>query len=295
MIFQLHQPLQTNDKQFKIAVTFLTCYIGLFNVMNGYNKFYFTKSMSDEDGFIRLTIPQGAYEIESLNNEIKRKIIKEEHYTEANYPFTKKPNFTTLGSIIRLSTQGPVITFVPVDSVRDLLGFNKTTLYEEYNLSPNPVDILSFDKIFLECNVAQGMIFWGKRSGIFHNFTMDVDPVQKYIKKFWGGVQCYMMESKDVISSVCFKLKVDIERNKFCGQVSTIMRVISNKDGDLLHHFDNFNENDFPVLERFAELPAQIKSTPDQKMLKKNHIDANEGKIKKYFYLEDIFWFCKSF
>ena len=50
----------------------------------------------------------------------------------------------------------------------------------------------------------------------------------------------------------------DIEINKFCGQVSTIMRAISNKDGDLLSQFDNINENDIPVLERLADLPPQI-------------------------------------
>ena len=124
-----------------------------------------------------------------MNNEIKRIIIDKGHYTEANYPFTIKLNFSTLGSIIEISTQGPVITFVPDDSIRDLLGFNKTTIYEEYNLSQNLVDILSFDNIFLECNITQGMIFKGNRSGFIHNFTMDVDPGYKYIEKFRGGVQ----------------------------------------------------------------------------------------------------------
>ena len=184
----LFQPLQTNNKQFKIAVTFLTGYNGIFNVTTENNKFYFLKSITDDD-HIQITIPPGAYEIESLNNEIKRIIIDEEYYTEANYPFSIKPNFSTLGSIIEISTQGPVITFVPDDSMGDLLGFNKTTIFEEYNLSPNPVDILSFDNIFLECNIAQGMIFKGKRSGIIHNFTMDVDPGYKYIEKFHGGDQ----------------------------------------------------------------------------------------------------------
>ena len=139
-----------------------------------------------------------------MNIEIKR-IIIDEHYTEVDYPFLIKPNFSTIGSIIETSTQGPVITFVPDDSMGDLLGFKKTTIYEEYNLSPNPVDILYFDNIFLECNIAQGMIFKGKRSGIIHNFTMDVSPGYKYIEKFRGGVQWYMMESKDIISSICFK------------------------------------------------------------------------------------------
>ena len=203
----LSQPFQTNNKQFKIAVTFLSGYNGIFNVTSENTKFYFLKSITDEDGHIQIIIPPGAYELENLNKEIKRIIIDEGHYTETTYPFTIKPNFSTLGSIIEISTQGPLITFIPNDSIRDLLGFNKTTIFEGFNLSPNPVDILSFDKYFPECNIAQGMIFRGKRSGIIHNFTMDVDPGYKYIEKFRGGVQWFMMESKDIISSVCFKLK----------------------------------------------------------------------------------------
>ena len=202
----LSQPLQTNNKQFKIAVTFLTGYNGIFNVINDNNKFYFKKAIHDED-FIQIRIPPSAYEIESLNNEIKRIIIDEGHYTEANYPFTIKPNFSTLGSIIEISPQGSIISFMFDDSIKDLLGFNARTLYEEYTPSDHPVDIISFDNIFLECNIAQGMIFKGKRSGVIHNFTMDVDPGYKYIEKFRGGVQWYMMESKDIVSSICFKLK----------------------------------------------------------------------------------------
>ena len=46
---------------------------------------------------------------------------------------------------------------------------------------------------------------------------------------------------------------------------------------------------------RFADLPPEILSTLHHKMLINNHTDANEGKIKGYLYLEDIFAFCKSF
>ena len=203
----LSQPLQTNNKQFKLAVTFLTGYNGIFNVTNENKKFYFKKTISDYDGFNKITIPPGAYEIESMNNEIKRIIIDEEYYSETNYPFTIKPNFSTLGSIIEISPQVSIISFMFDDSIKDLLGFNARTLYEEYTPSDDPVDILWFDYIFLECNIAQGMIFKGKRSGINHNFTMDFDPGYKYIEKFRDGVQWYMMESKDIVSSICFKLK----------------------------------------------------------------------------------------
>ena len=95
------------------------------------------------------------------------------------------------------------------DSIRHFLGFNARTFYEEDNLLPDPVDILSFDNIFIECDIAQGMIFRGKRSGIFQNFTMDVDPGYKYIDKFRGNVQWYMMQSRDNFSTICFKLKIE--------------------------------------------------------------------------------------
>ena len=73
------------------------------------------------------------------------------------------------------------------------------------------------------------------------------------------------------------------------------MRAISNKDGDLLSKFDNNNETDIPILERWADLPPQIRSTPHQKMSIDNHTDANKGKIKGYLSLGDIFGFCKTF
>ena len=87
----------------------------------------------------------------------------------------------------------------------------------------------------------------------------------------------------------------DFEENVFDGQISTTMKVISNKDDDLLSQFGNINENYKPLLERLADVPPQIRSTPHQKMLIDNHIDANKSKIKGYFYLEDIFGFCKIF
>ena len=172
----LFQPLQTNKKQFKIPITFLTGHNGIFNVTNSKTKFFFKKSIIEED-FIQIRIPEGADEIECLNNEIKRILIDEDYYTEANYPITIKPNFSNLGSIIEINPEGnTVIDFVINDSIGSLLGFDETILYKENNLSPNPVDTLSSDNIFLECDVAQGMIYRGKKSTIFHNWTMIVDP-----------------------------------------------------------------------------------------------------------------------
>ena len=93
----LFQPLQINKKQFKVVITFSTGYNGIFNVTDRNIKFYFTKLVNDDD-FSKITISPGAYEIKSLNNEIKRIIFEEGLFTEANYPIHIKPNFSTLGS-----------------------------------------------------------------------------------------------------------------------------------------------------------------------------------------------------
>ena len=215
----LSQPLQTIIKQFKIAITFLPGYNGIFNITSKNNKFYFINPANE---IVMITIPHGAYELESLDLEMKRIIIEEGHIKKDFYPFSIKPNFSKIGSIIEITDPNFLIDFTYDNTIRDLLGFNAVILEDEYILSQNPVDILSFDNIFLECDIAQGMIFKGKKSSNIHNFTMDVDPGYKYIEKFRGGVMWFMMESKDIISSVFFKLQN--ENNKlvsFNGQSIT--------------------------------------------------------------------------
>ena len=201
----LFQTLQKNNKQIKIAVTFLSGYNGIFNVTNKNNKFYFKESFEDGE-FIQIRLREGAYQIESINREIKRIIIEKGHYTETDYPFRLTPNFSTLGSIVEILSPGPMISFVLDDSKGTLLGFTEILLWGKYKLSDNAVDILSFDNIFIETEIAQEMIFKGRQTGIIHNHTMDVTPGYKYIEKSGRGIQWYMVETKDFISSINLKL-----------------------------------------------------------------------------------------
>ena len=80
--------------------------------------------------FFQIVIQQDAYEIESLKTEKKRMIIEEGYFTEVDYPFPIIPNFSTLGFFIEISSQGPSISFLTNDSIRDLLGLNPTTFSE---------------------------------------------------------------------------------------------------------------------------------------------------------------------
>ena len=77
---------------------------------------------------------------------------------------------------------------------------------------------------------------------------------------------------------------MEIEQVKFLGQVSTIMRALTSKDGDLLSRFDNIDE---------TEAGSNITSL--KQMLFNNHTQANIGKIKGHLPLEHMFGFCKTF
>ena len=199
--------LQPNQKQIKTAVTFWTGFNGIFDLTSTNTKFFCAKSNTDKYGFIWINNPPCADEIESLNREFEKSIIEAGLFTEDKYPITIKPNFSTFGSFKKFFRHEPLISAVPDDSIRDTLGFDSWTIFEKSDLSPNPVDILSFEKIFLESDIVHGMIFKGKRSGMFQNFTMDVDPGYQYIEKFRRGVQLYMLQSKDFLSSINFELR----------------------------------------------------------------------------------------
>ena len=73
---RLSQLLQANNKQFKTAVTFPTDYSGFLKNTNENIKCCFTISIIDDD-FSQKTIPPGANELESLDDEIKRIVFKD--------------------------------------------------------------------------------------------------------------------------------------------------------------------------------------------------------------------------
>ena len=75
----------------------------------------------------------------------------------------------------------------------------------------------------------------------------------------------------------------DLEHNKYVGQVSTIMRLLTSKDSDLSSCFDKSDEN------------ALNDKSLTKRILINNHIDANKRKYMGKLELEHIFGFCRAF
>ena len=91
--------------------------------------------------------------------------------------------------------------------MRNLLGLHETVLFKEYNISPNPVDKISFDNFFIETGIAKRMLFKGKRTGIIHKFSLNANSVYKFVERFSVGITWYMMETKDGFSRISLKVK----------------------------------------------------------------------------------------
>ena len=78
--------------------------------------------------------------------------------------------------------------------------------------------------------------------------------------------------------------EVEIEQNKYVGPISTIMRLVTQKYGDLSLYFDTIDESE-----------DEIKCSSLKKILIDNHAEANLGIIRGYLPLEYIFGFARSF
>ena len=77
------------------------------------------------------------------------------------------------------------------------------------------------------------------------------------------------------------------EHAKFLGQVSTFMRSLSNRDGDLLSNFDNINGTDTNTSMNNNSLNYRLINSHDEPIIGE--------KIRGQLPLEHIFGFCKTF
>ena len=103
--------------------------------------------------------------------------MEEGYIRIGDYPFTFKQNFSILGNDVEIELgRRWQISSVQKITLPDHLGFEPSVIHDEYYISTYPVHILSLDIIFFKTDLAKGLIFKVKRTRMFDNFTMNVDP-----------------------------------------------------------------------------------------------------------------------
>ena len=125
-----------------------------------------------------ITLNVGAYELSSIDNEIKRQMLVNGDSPTA---ITISPEVSTSRSIVNITGNEYKVDFGVENSIGTLLGFNGGILSVGYNLSSQIVDIMPINSILVNIDIIQGSYINGKSSPIIHSFYPNVGPGYKTV------------------------------------------------------------------------------------------------------------------
>lgn len=157
-------------------------YNALQNIYEGNNKVYYSDPGTASK---TLTIPNGAYEINSLNDYIKEhlegKKDDRKERDELNKAFSLVANTNTLQCVIESKYD---IDFTPSDSIGRMLGFSSKKL--EANIvhkSDLDVRISPATNIRVQCNITGGSYLNGASDHTIFEFALDAEPGELVAKE----------------------------------------------------------------------------------------------------------------
>ena len=163
-----------SNKKYEIALVNLETYYSFPNVDSTNNRL--SLKLNDENPSY-ISIPEGSYEIESLNRELQT-ILEEKGYSGA---VTFQPNRNTLKSIMVIKP-GYRVSFKGDRSLRQLLGFSDKWYKEGVHESENIVNILSINSILVNIDIITGSFINGVSKPVIYSFFPNVSPGFKIVE-----------------------------------------------------------------------------------------------------------------
>ena len=153
------------NKNYVIGLIELLTFNSVPNIDSNSNKLYIGEQI--------ITLPTGSYEINDINDYIQKRLSKD-------VSFSLTANNNTLKSTITCNQK---VNFSPKDSIADLLGFPSIELEaDRTHTSANPVKILKFNVLRVECNITTGAYINNKKVHTIHEFFPAVPPGFKIIE-----------------------------------------------------------------------------------------------------------------
>jgi hypothetical protein len=142
-----------------------------------------------------ITLNTGAYELQAINNEIKRQIITNGDDESA---FNIAANISRLTSIVNIENPSYKIDFSVDNSIGPVLGFGKVTIGHGYNESSNIVNIMQVNSILVNIDIIMGSYVNGSQSPTLYSFYPNVSPGYKIVERPNPSLIYYPLSRHDI-------------------------------------------------------------------------------------------------
>lgn len=161
------------------------------NIITGQNdKFYITApNTADVLSAYVITIPQGLYDLSGLNQAILRELENAGAKTDPNPVITLSPDDATQKVELRLTYLGSQVDFTPLDTFRDILGFNSQvigpTLVEPFTqLADNVAGFNVVNSFLIHSDLTnKGIRFNNRYNQTITQVLIDVPPGSQIVSR----------------------------------------------------------------------------------------------------------------
>jgi hypothetical protein len=182
------------NKKYEAALLSLDTYNSIPNITVNQNNI-FKYSTDAGDTWKTIALNTGAYELEAINNEIKRQIIANDDDENA---FNIAANISRLTSIVNIDNQNYKIDFGVDNSIGSILGFGKIIIGHGYNESSNIVNIMQVNSILVNIDIIMGSYVNGSQSPTLYSFYPNVSPGYKIVERPNPSLIYYPLSRHDI-------------------------------------------------------------------------------------------------
>ena len=188
-------------KQYEAALLSLDAYNSIPNIIEGKNNVF---KYYNGEAWKTISLCTGAYELNAINNEIKRQIIANGDSEEA---LDINADVSTLRSIVNIEDLNYKVDFGVPNSIGSVLGFEKLAdrsgdidlvICHGYNVSPKIVDIMQVNSILVNIDIIMGSYVNGSSSPAIYSFYPNVAPGYMIVERPNPSLIYYPVSRHDI-------------------------------------------------------------------------------------------------